>query len=287
MFDSAVTYIVENILTNYGPVVIGGALFLSIAWFFALWVGRILGHFLSRRANLEPAYATLIAQIARYSILVLAGIAVLQELGVEIASLIAALGIFGFALAIGLRTTSTNFFTGIMLFILKPYSVGDYIKGERVEGIVESMSLFHTVVVTDDGVFVAIPNAALWARSIENFSRSRPRGVELDISVARTKPFAELRSLIDETLRADALVVAAFAPLVRVVEVKSKAMKIRAVFWCEAEHEWEVRNRTSAALRAALTAAGVAVTRIGPTRKKAPKKKTEQSAPPPPVDDIG
>jgi len=277
----------DDLFSAYGPTVLGGALFLAAAWVFAYWADKFVNKMLLKRVNLDPSSASLTASIVRFSILVLAGIAVLQELGVEVASLIAALGIFGFAIAIGLRTTSTNFFTGIMLITLKPYTVGDYIEGERVEGVVESINLFRTVVITRDGVYVAVPNAAMWARSVSNFSQSRPRCVEIDIAVERGTPFGELRVLIDKTLKAEAMVFDGFEPLIRIADVKIKSMTIRAAFWCDAEHERDARKRVSDTLRATLTAAGAVVRRIAPAKKPTPKKKPIKPEAPPPADDVG
>jgi len=273
--------VIEDYLENYGASVVGGALFLAAAWFFAIWLDRVIRHLLSRRAGLDPAIATVLARTIRISIWVLAGVAVLEELGVEVASLIAALGIFGFAIAIGLRTTATNFFTGVMLFILRPYKVGDYIDGERVEGVVESMSLFHTVLVTDDGTYVAVPNGAMWSRSVKNFSRPRPRRLDLDVAVDRARPFEAFNPVIDKALGDEAALVTEFPPLVRIVDVSEDRLIVGISAWCDVQNAWDARQRLSASLRDRLTAAGIVVHSVG-APKKAKTKKKKSSAP---VDD--
>lgn len=271
----------NDLFSEYGATVLGGALFLAAAWVFGWWADKILGQMLRKQGKIDPSSASLMARFVRFSILVFAGIVVLQELGVEVASLIAALGIFGFAIAIGLRTTSTNFFTGIMLIALKPYKVGDFIEGERVEGVVESVNLFHTVVITKDGVYVAVPNAAMWARSVSNFSRIRPRCIEIDVTVEHGVPFGELRGLTDDVLKAESMVSAGFEPLIRIIDVKVKTMTIRAAFWCDAEHEHGVRDHVSDTLRTSLTAAGAVVKKISSARKTTPKKKVAPPTAPP------
>jgi len=269
----------ENYLTEYGSSVVGGALFLAVACIFAVWVDRGIRHVLIKQAKIDPAAATVLARTIRISIWVLAGVAVLEELGVEVASLIAALGIFGFAIAIGMRTTANNFFTGVMLFILKPYKVGDYIDGERVEGAVESMSLFHTVLVTADGTYVAVPNGAMWSRSVKNFSRPRPRRFEIDISVGRSSPFEELSPIIDRTLSEETALFADFAPLIRIVEVTEKELIVRAAAWCAARQSWDVGQRLTAALRDNLASAGINVHSVGLAQKPARKKKKPATIP--------
>ncbi|NQV84776.1 MAG: mechanosensitive ion channel family protein, partial [Rhodospirillales bacterium] len=133
----------------------------------------------------------------------------------------------------------------------------------------------------------AVPNAAMWARSVSNFSRSRPRCVEIDIAVERGTPFGELRVLIDDTLKAEALVFPGFGPLIKIVDVKIKSMTIRAAFWCDAEHVQGARKRVSDELRATLTAAGAVVKRIAPARKTPAKKKPIKSETPPQNDEVG
>lgn len=266
---------IETYLENYGASVVGGALFLAAAWFFAIWLDRGIRHLLIARAGVDSGMATVLARTIRISIWVLAGVAVLEELGVEVASLIAALGIFGFAIAIGLRTTANNFFTGVMLFILRPYKVGDYIDGERVEGVVESMSLFHTVLVTDDGTYVAVPNGAMWSRSVKNFSRPRPRRIEIEAVVDRAKPFEEYGTLIDKALRDEEALVAEFPPLVLIADVSEDSLTVRISAWCDVQNAWDARQRLSASLRDILTAAGVVVRSVGsPKRTKKKKKKS-------------
>jgi len=272
----------SDFFSTYGPSVIGGALFLAAAWIIAYFADKITERLLAKGAYFNPSIVTVTARIVRYSIFILSAIVVLEELGVEVATLIAALGIFGFAIAIGLRTTSTNFFTGIMLFVLEPYKVGDFIEGERVEGVVESISLFHTVVVTKDGVYVAIPNAAMWARSVQNFSRPRPICVEIDVTVKPGQPFGELKTVVTDTLKAESLVFHDFKPLIRVTDSKIKSKTIGVAFWSDVGHEREVRKLVSDALRVNLSAAGASVIKIGAKRKLKPKKKnaTPVSTPP-------
>ena len=204
---------------------------------------------------------------------------VLDEVGVDVASLIAALGIFGFAVAIGLRPTSTNFFAGIMLLVLKPYRVGEYIEGERVTGLVEALHVFHTVVVTAEGTYVTVPNVAMWSRSIKNFSRPRAIRIEIDAVIGRQLPFSEIASIMDHILRAEPNHEAGIAPQITVVETSKNSITIRAAIWVNAELSWDIRAALKEKLREGITAAGATVSKIQAPKKAAPKKRTTKSVP--------
>jgi small conductance mechanosensitive channel len=267
MFDKVIAT-VPRIIADYGASVIGSLLFLIAAWAFARLADRIIRSVLNDRTDVDPTYVGVIARTTRIIIIVLAWIAVLEELGVEIASLIAALGIFGFAIALGLRTPLANFFTGMMIYMLKPYDVGDHIEGERVEGAVESVGAFHTVVVTPDGIHVSVPNSAMWARSIKNFSRPRPFRVDLTVTAGRELPFAELVPMIDKIVRADSVLFEDFPPEVRIIETTAESLIIRVSAWCAAEEAWAFGDRLKAAIGAAIAEAGGSVKKMIITRKR-------------------
>ncbi|HUT49938.1 MAG TPA: mechanosensitive ion channel family protein [Alphaproteobacteria bacterium] len=280
MFDKLIAN-VPRIIADYGASVFGSVIFLFGVWIFAFLFARLLRRVLSDHTELDPSYIAVIARTVRIVIMTLAGIAVLEELGVEIASLIAALGIFGFAIALGLRTPLANFFTGMMIYILKPYDDGDHIEGERVEGSVESIGAFHTVVVTPDGTHVSVPNSAMWARSIKNFSRPRPFRVDLTLTAGRELPFAELAVMIEKIVRADAVLYKDFPPEIRIVDTTEQALIIRVSAWCAAEEAWAFGDRLKAQIGAAMAAAGATVKKMIVSRKQPrPARKLK----PPPKD---
>jgi small conductance mechanosensitive channel len=276
MFDKIIAE-VPRVIAEYGTHVFGSLIFLLAVWAFALLLDRLLRRVLKDSTELDESYIAVIARTTRIVIVTLAGIAVLEELGVEISSLIAALGIFGFAIALGLRTPLANFFTGMMIYILKPYDEGDHIEGERVDGAVESIGAFHTVVVTPDGTHVSVPNSAMWARSIKNFSRPRPFRVDLTVTAGRELPFAELVPMIDKIVRADAVLFKDFPPEVRIVDTTEESLIIRVSAWCAAEEAWAFGDRLKAAIGAAIAGAGGSVKKMIVTRKqrRAPRKPKE------------
>lgn len=269
----------EEFFVAYGSDVIGGALFFAGAWVVAIVLSKTFNYVLGKRLNLDPSAVALLAHVISISIVVLAGIAVLEDLGVEIASLIAALGIFGFAIAIGMRTTTTNFFSGVMILILKPYKVGEYIDGERVEGVVESISVFHTVVVTDEGIYVAVPNGPMWSRSVRNYSRTQPKRVEIELVLERTKSFSEIRLLIEQVLAAAGPSPEPFPSSIQITDVTTKSIDITVGFWCDAEKTADLRVQITKQIREVLTGAEIRVIRASSRKKKRSPPKPKSAAP--------
>jgi small conductance mechanosensitive channel len=263
----------DKFVTNYGYSPLIGIILLIVVWILASWADRALRRMFSKRELFDPLVARFLAFGVRIAILVFASMLLLDEFGLDIATFIAALSILGFAVAIGLRQTTHNFFTGFIMSILKPYEVGDYIEGERITGVVEEIHLYHTVVATGDGTFVSVPNGAMWSKSIKNFSRPRPVRVALDITVERQRPFAEITPIIDGILRADPNRNTGIVPHIVVGEVLENTLVLRAAIWCDAEHVWDVQSRLTEKLREGITAAGVTVLTIEVPKKTPPKKR--------------
>lgn len=261
-----------------GLTVLGGVAFLLIAWIVSVWIERIVTRWFGQRFNIEQTNISILARGCRISVIALAIIVLLDALGTDIASLLAALGIFGFAIALGLRSSLTNIFTGMFIYFLRPYKVGEYISGERVEGIVETVSLFHTEIATPAGILVAVPNGGMWStRSIKNFSRIRDKRVTFEVTVDRSKPFSEICPVIEDTARQDLDVNNRLAPHIRIDEVTAEEMVIRASVWCSAENVWDVGTRLSGALEQSLKEFGVTSTKVTVARPKE-KGDTKKSA---------
>lgn len=268
----------QNVFATHGPSILMGGFIIISAWFLALWTGKLCQKWFMRTAHFDATTAPIAAQAVRITILVLVSMIVLDEYGVDMGTLIAALSIFGFAVAIGMRPTATNFFTGIMLISLKPFKVGDYIEVEKVTGLVESLHVFHTVIVTEDGNFVSVPNGAVWAKPIKNFSRPRPVRVELHVVVEDQLSFREIAAVIDGILRAEPNRKKGMETHVAIVTTEGNTMTVQACDWCDAEHGAKVRTGLSEKLREGITAAGATVISIEPPKKEKPKKKAAASS---------
>src|SRR5690606_27681857 len=109
-----------------------------------------------RSGRVDSTLRPVLGTVARYAILIIVGVAALGQLGVQTASILAALGAAGLAIGLALQGTLSNIAAGLMLIWLRPFSVGDYIEGGNVKGTVEEIGLFQTRLRTWDGLFVCV-----------------------------------------------------------------------------------------------------------------------------------
>src|SRR5215470_16306248 len=147
------------------------------------WASRLVRGALVRTPHVDPALKPIIVALVRYSILVLAFVATVDQLGFRTTSLLAVLGAAGLAIGLALQGTLSNIAAGIMLLWLKPFQVLDYIEVAGHGGAVEEIGLFGCKLRTYDGLFLFLPNASIWNAPLKNHTRNGGRLLSIDVAV--------------------------------------------------------------------------------------------------------
>jgi small conductance mechanosensitive channel len=154
-------------IINYGALAVGGILILIVGRFVAGWVRRLIQKGLDR-PTFDTTLTKFAGNIAYYAILVLAVLAALSTVGVEVASFVAILAAAGFAVGLALQGTLANFAAGIMLLLFRPFNVGDFIEVADETGFVREIQLFYTRIATRSNRLIIIPNSDVFGSSITN-----------------------------------------------------------------------------------------------------------------------
>jgi small conductance mechanosensitive channel len=173
-------------LTANAVPLISAAVVLIVGWYLAKFVYRTIKGLLPRAYGVDKNFAPLLAQAARYGIIIFALVTALSFLGVSSASIYAVLGAAGLAVALALQGTLSNIAAGIMLIWLRPISIGEYITGDGVAGVVVEIGLFGTRLRSTSGLYIFTPNQKLWNSAITNHSREPRRRIDVNITVPDT-----------------------------------------------------------------------------------------------------
>ncbi|KNY18099.1 mechanosensitive ion channel protein [Shinella sp. SUS2] len=168
---------------QYSFSILGALVLLVLGWFLSRLLHRWALTGLSRVRGIDATLAHFFANILRYAVLVLVFVTVLGQFGVQTASIIAALGAAGLAIGLALQGTLQNIAAGIMLLVLRPFRVGEYIETKDVSGEITEVGLFATELKTSDGLYRLAPNATLWNTPVTNYSRERTRKHDLQVKV--------------------------------------------------------------------------------------------------------
>ena len=165
---------------------------------------------------------------------------VLQRLGVNIAPLIAGLGVTGFILGFAFQESLGNLAAGMMIAINQPFGVGDYVSVGGIEGSVRELNMMAATLATADNKKVMVPNKVIWGAPITNYTATDKRRVDLAISIAYGQDITKAKRIALDVLRAHPLVLADPEPLVEVLALGDSAVNLVIRPWSKPSDYWTV-----------------------------------------------
>ncbi|WP_299221436.1 mechanosensitive ion channel family protein [uncultured Alistipes sp.] len=182
---------------------------------------------------------------------------VVQTLGVNVTSLIAVFSAATLAIGMALSGTAQNFAGGVMILLMKPYRVGDFISAQGQSGTVREIKLFSTVITTGDNQTIFIPNNSIATAIVDNYSTAELRRVDWTVSISYGDDIDVARQAILEILKADARVLAEPAPVVWVAALADSSVNLSARAWTRNADYWDLFFETNEKLYKTLPSRGV------------------------------
>ncbi len=153
--------------------------------------------------NVDRSLITFLLSLFKITFFFILAIIVISIVGIETSSFIAIFASAGIAIGMAFSGTLQNFAGGVLILLLKPYKVGDFIEHEQYKGFVKEIQLFHTIITTYNNESIIIPNGGLSTGTINNYSREKFRRVEWRVSVAYGSDVDVARKVILDLLEAD------------------------------------------------------------------------------------
>ncbi|WP_377295638.1 mechanosensitive ion channel family protein [Rhizobium sp. SGZ-381] len=237
---------------QYSFSVIGAVVLLAIGWFASGMLSRWAREGLGKIHGIDATLAQFFSNIIRYAILVIVLVMVLGQFGVQTASILAALGAIGLAIGLALQGTLQNIAAGIMLLVLRPFRIGEYIETGNVSGTIVDVGLFATELKTAEGVYRLAPNQTLWNVPITNYSRLPNRRNDISIATNDTLTIEKAQKILIGTAEADDRVLKAPAPTVFVAEFGETSATVTLRYWSKSRDWWTVSRDLSQAVKFAL-----------------------------------
>ncbi|TWB14733.1 small conductance mechanosensitive channel [Rhizobium sp. ERR 1071] len=237
---------------QYGFSLLGAIILLIGGWLLAGIISRSAYRVISRIRGIDETLASFFQNVLHYSLLILVFITVLGQFGVQTASIIAALGAAGLAIGLALQGTLQNIAAGIMLLILRPFRVGEYIEAANVKGYIKEIGLFATEMRTADGLYLMAPNSTLWNTPIINHSREPDRRQQLSVAMGEKIDINLARKTILDILKADQRIKTTPAPKVFLDELAVDQAVLNIEYWAITTSWSDVRHDVVSKLKARL-----------------------------------
>ncbi|MDA1101333.1 MAG: mechanosensitive ion channel [Proteobacteria bacterium] len=256
---SALTEEVYGLILAYGLDVVGAIIILLAGWWIAGMVGRATDRGLGKVPRMDATLKPFLSSLVRYAILAITLVAVLSQFGVETTSIIAVLGAAGLAIGLALQRTLQNIAAGVMLLLLRPFKVGDFIEGGGVSGTVNRIGLFTSEMMTGNGLFLSVPNSQLWNTAITNYSRSLTRRVDITIGIGYDDDIEQGLAILLALMQADPRTLKDPAPETAVVALGASSVDLNMRYWCNSADLRGLQFDLHKAAKAALDQAGISI----------------------------
>ncbi|MBR3752281.1 MAG: mechanosensitive ion channel [Ruminiclostridium sp.] len=207
--------------------------------------------------KVEGTVQTFVVSFVRIGLYVILVISIIGILGVPMASVVAVLASAGVAVGLALQGALSNLAGGIMLMIFRPFRQGDYIEAAGVDGVVQEVTLFYTVLLSLDNKRITVPNGSLMNANVVNYSAEELRRVDLTFACAKSEAPAQIQALMMEAMKANEKVLSAPEPFARLSGGTNEAMEFTVRAWCKGEDYWDVYFDLTQTITEAMGAKGV------------------------------
>ena len=237
--QALVNQVIEVVMDGGINVVLALAI-LIVGYMVAGIVKRSVVRMASKNPRIDRTLASFFASMARYGILVVVFIAVLNRFGVETTSLVAAIGAAAFAVGLALQGTLGNVASGVMLVFFRPYSLGDFVEVGGVSGTVADINLFTTELTTPDNKTIIVPNGQAWGGVITNYTVKPTRRVDITFSISYNDDINKAMDVIRAHYDADARVHKNPAFFLGVIAHGASSVDIVCRAWTNTPDYWGV-----------------------------------------------
>ncbi|MCZ6871706.1 MAG: mechanosensitive ion channel [Gammaproteobacteria bacterium] len=228
----------------------GGQLFLKLLLFLGiLLIFRLLAKLAQRlverglkssRVTMSQLLQRTIVSTTRNLVFIFGVLFALSQLGISIGPLLAGLGVAGFILGFALQDTISNFFSGLMILMYRPFDEGDVVEIAGAFGTVSDMSLVNTTVLTFDNQTLIVPNNKIWGDVIKNVTHQRTRRVDLAFRISYGDDVPKAERVLRDIVTSHDKVLADPEPTVRLHELDDSSMNFIVRPWVNTGDYWDV-----------------------------------------------
>ncbi len=224
----------------------------------ARWIVKFARQHMERR-KLDILIINFVINILNWALLLLVITISLSQLGVDTTAMIALLGAAGLAIGLALQDSMKNFASGVLLILFRPFSTGHFVEVADTSGIVESITLFTSTLLTADNREVIVPNSAIYSDTITNYSARPTRRIDMVFGVSYGDDLRKVRELLEEIVKADPRVLAEPAPAIVVGELAASSVNFLVQPWVKNADYLDVKFDITEKVKLAFDDRGITI----------------------------
>lgn len=255
-------YIQENIpaIISFGLKVIFAIVVFYIGRVVIKWIRKIVSKSLER-SNVDKGVEQFVDSMLRFGLYFVLIFTIATKFGVDAASVAAVIASAGVTLGFALQGSLSNFAGGVLILLLKPFKVGDYIIEDtnRNEGTVKEIQIFYTKLSTIDNRTIVIPNGMLTNNSLTNVTEKDERQLDLRISISYNSDIRKAKEIMEQLLNHESAVLADAEKNVFVAELADSAVILGVRAWVKSDEFWPAKWRLLEKIKLEFTDKGIEI----------------------------
>jgi len=232
--------IAKDWLIANGPNILVTLIILVIGRWLAMWLASI-GRKAMTKGGVEDTLSRFLGKLIYYGLLTAVIIAAADQLGIKTTSFLAILGAAGLAIGLALKDSLSNFASGVMLILFRPFVVGDFVTAGGVSGTVQQIDIFSTIILTPDNQKFIVPNSGITAGVITNVNAESTRRIDLVVGIGYDDDIRSAKNTLEDLVKADKRVLEDPAPTIAVSELADSSVNLIVRPWVETSDYWDVR----------------------------------------------
>ncbi len=232
---------------------------LLITYIAARVVAGIVNWLLERKVKLSQLAENLISKTIKNVIMIVGFVIALTALEVDVTPILAAIGATGFIIGFALQGTLSNFASGLMILINRPFDEGDVVSAGGVTGTIKEMNLVSTTFRTFDNQTIHVPNNSIWGSVITNITANENRRVDMQFGIGYDDDFEEAERIIREVVEGHELVLKDPEPAVVMHELADSAVNIVCRPWAKTGDFWTVKTDVTRRVKQRFDQAGISI----------------------------
>lgn len=209
--------------------------------------------------EMDDILVSFLTSIIRWVLLLFVIVAALSQLGINTTSLVALLGAAGLAIGLSLQSSLSNFASGVMLIIFRPFTKGDFVEAGGATGVVESISIFTTTMTTPDNKEVIVPNGSILSNNITNYSARDTRRVDMVFGISYDDDIRKAKQLLEEIIAADDRVLKEPEPVIALSELADSSVNFIVRPWVSTVDYWGLLWDTTETVKLKFDEAGISI----------------------------
>ena len=224
---------------EYVPKLIGGIIVLTIG----LWITKLITKAVGKslvKSNIDQSLVPFLKSLTNIFLKALVAITVMGMIGIQMTSFVAILGAAGLAVGLALSGTLQNFAGGVIILILKPFKIGDFIEAQGYTGTVKEITIFSTMLNTPDKKLVIIPNGPLSTGALTNFSAEPLRRVDWTFGIAYGDNVEDFKRAMNDFIAADKRILQDPTPFMGLSELADSSVNFAVRVWVDGPDYWNV-----------------------------------------------